>query len=55
MIKAAQNFYEQLKSVQLYGGGGGQKVVKLYIYQGPDSKVYQNANGKVYASKRKGA
>ena len=33
----------------------GQKIIKLYIYQGPDGKVYQDANGKVYASKRKGA
>lgn len=55
MRKATPNFYEQLKSVQLHGGGGGQKVVRLYIYQGSDGKVYQDANGKVYASKRKGA
>ena len=48
-------FYDEMKAAALAGSGSGQKVIKLYIYQGPDGKVYQDANGKVYASKRKGA
>lgn len=53
MRKATPNFYEQLKSVQLHGGGGGSgKPKKLYCYVGTDEKVYVGTDGKVYACKK---
>ena len=55
MQRKRPSFYDQLKAAALAGSGSGQKVIKLYIYQGPAGKVYQDANGKVYVSKRKGA
>ena len=55
MERKRPTFYELMKAAALTGSGSGQKIIKLYIYQGPDGKVYQDANGKVYASKRKGA
>ena len=51
MRKTAPNFYEQLKSVQLHGGGGKQPK-RLYVYYGTDEKVYSGTEGKVYANKK---
>ena len=48
-------YYEQMKAAAMAGGSGHPKIKKVYVYQGPDGKIYQDATGHVYVSKRRGA